>query len=286
MSVRTILIGVLAVIFGLASAVGIWRVATLPSPSQEGVDVVMAVKDIPRFAPVTVDDLKVQKVPPNLVPPEAIFRLEDALDRSSTTFIGRGEFVLNRDLSSKGVRGMAANIPTGMRAVTIRTPDVSVGVAGFVLPGSKVDVLLTERVWNTGDSSGGGSTVMLLENVEVLAVDQRVETPAEHKVDVERQRSVTVLVTPDQSAKLELGQTLGTLHLSLRNPRDDSVAVNRGVSMLEVRHMGRKPADVPPIRPTAAEVDKPPKPAPKLPPEPPPIRVLRGTQMSHDVIKR
>ena len=66
--------------------------------------------------------------------------------------------------------------------------------------------------------TGGGSTTTLLQNVEILAVDQKVDGPADNKVDSTNLRSVTLLVTPDQAAKLSLGQSKGTLHLTLRNP--------------------------------------------------------------------
>ena len=280
MSIRTILIGSLAIVLGLAAAVGIFTLLTTHVNPTEGVDVVMASKEIPRFSTITPDQLKVEKVPKHLVPPQAVKSVEEALDRSSATFIGAGEIILETHLGPRGVRGMATVIPPGMRAVTIRTPDVSTGVAGFALPGSKVDVLLTVRGSGYGDVTGGGSTVTLLEKVEVLAVDQRVESPPEQKVDVERLRSVTLLVTPEQATKLDLGQTLGTLHLSLRNPLDQSVAIRPGVSLRELRLPGSRPPDVPPARQAGPPV------APtKVVPPPPAIRVLRGAHSSYAEVR-
>jgi Flp pilus assembly protein CpaB len=131
------------------------------------------------------------------------------------------------------------------------------------------------------DPTGGGTTLTLLQQVEVLAVDQRVETPADQKVDVTQMRSVTLLVTPEQATKLELGQTLGVLHLSLRNPLDTSVAENALVSMKDFRLPGAAAPDVPPQRTLPGEKEPPPAPPkPPPPPAPPPILSLRGSQGS------
>ena len=85
--------------------------------------------------------------------------------------------------------------------------------------------------------TGGGSTTTLLQNVEILAVDQRMEAPADNKVKAEDLRSVTLLVTPDQAAKLDLGQNKGTLHLSLRNPEDDLAAKVRPATVNDIQFL-------------------------------------------------
>jgi Flp pilus assembly protein CpaB len=89
-----------------------------------------------------------------------------------------------------------------------------------------VDVLLTIGGGGGNDPTGGGSTTTLLQNVEILAyeivaVDQRVEVPADDKVDAKELRSVTLLVTPDQAARLDLEQNRGTLRLAPRRAREN-----------------------------------------------------------------
>ena len=135
-----------------------------------------------------------------------------------------GEPVLATKITAKGAGvGLAAIIPRGMRAFTIQTPTIAAGVAGFVLPGNKVDVLLTVKEMGGGIEARGG-TIILLQNLEILAVDQRVgvEPSVTEKLSSTTKdlRSVTLLVTPQQAAKLDLGRNLGTLHLTLRNPED------------------------------------------------------------------
>src|SRR5262249_19197290 len=150
--------------------------------------------------------------------------------------------------------------PKGMRGFTIPTPNISAGVAGFILPGNKVDVLLTVD---------GNRTVTLLQGLEILAVDQRVEAPAENKVDAKELRSVTLLVTPDQAAKLALGQNKGVLHLSLRHPEDEARAKPRPAVLGDLGLDEDKPPEAPKV------AEKPPDP-PKVP-APVWVRTLRGT---------
>jgi pilus assembly protein CpaB len=136
----------------------------------------------------------------------------------------KGDLLMESKVAAKGAgRGLAAVIPAGMRAVTIQTPNVATGVAGFILPGNKVDILLTMTNQGSDDRTGGGSTITLLQNVEILAVDQQVDVPQANKIDTKELRSVTLLVTPAEASRLDLGQNKGTLRLTLRNPIDKSI---------------------------------------------------------------
>ena len=91
------------------------------------------------------------------------------------------------------------------------------------------------------DGTGGGSTTTLLQAVEILAVDQQLDAPAENKVDPDGLRSVTVLVTPEQAGLLDLGQSMGQLTLSLRNPDDREEAATRPVTLADIRFRQEKP---------------------------------------------
>src|SRR5262245_38302139 len=178
MSTRTLLIIVLALAFGLSAAVGVAQL-NRAAPATDMVGVVVLVRDTPRFTTLTADLVKIQQYPKELVPPGSITRLEEVIDRVTDTHLVRNEPVLENRLAPKGAgRGMAAVIPKGMRAVTIRTPNIATGVAGFILPGNRVDVLFTIQSHKHDDASGGGSTKTITENVEILAVDQRIEAPS------------------------------------------------------------------------------------------------------------
>ncbi len=286
MRTYTVMIVVLALLFGTTAAVGVYRLRS--HGKEETVDVVVPTKDMPRFTTVTPDLVKVRKFPKSLAPAGAANRVEDVQNRVTDTRLVAGEPVLEARLAPKGLgRGMAAVIPNGMRAVTIRTPNIASGVAGFVLPGHKVDVLFTWRAYQLNDPSGGGLTRVLLSNVEVLAVDQKIEAPTESKANEKDLRSVTLLVTPEQAAELELAQTAGTLYLALRNQMDPGTSPSGVTTLNNLRY--ELSAVAPSPQPVAPRPE-PPKPEPpavvvapdpravpeRTPPQPPRIRTLRG----------
>ncbi len=242
MKPQSIIAVVLAVVFGGSAAIGVRQyVGRGATPQAETVPVVVAAMNIPRGVLITPDLIKTRDFPKDLVPTGGILRTEEVQDRSAYATMVVGEPVLESKLSPKGQRGLAPFIAEGMRAFTITTT-VASGVAGFILPGNKVDVLLTINSTGTNDLTGGGSTTTLLQNVEILAVDQKVEAPADNKVDVNNLRSVTLLVYPDQAAKLSLGQNKGTLHLTLRNPNDQAPAKVRPTTVNDIQFLSEAPA--------------------------------------------
>ena len=162
----------------------------------------------------------------------------------------KDEPLLEDKLAPKGSRGsMAWVTKPGMRAFTIHTPSLASGVAGFVMPGDRVDVLLTMG-GETRTAPAAAARVTLLQNIEVMAVDQTIEAPAENKVDINHAPVGDPQVTPDQSLKLELGQNRGTLHLSLRNPEDSEDAKTKTATLAELRVPARSPrrSAEPPLR--------------------------------------
>jgi len=212
------------------------EVATVP--------VVVAARDISRGAVVSADQLTTQDWPANLVPPNASSNVEAVADRTAMVPIMAGEPVLGGKVAdSDSGRGLAALIPSGRRAYTIQTSSVGSNVAGFVLPGNRVDVLLTLR-GGPEDTTGGGSSTTLLQAVEILAVDQKLDAPTGNPV--EQLRSVTLLVTPEQASLLDLGHNMGTLALSLRNPADISEADTKPATVNVLRFTQQEPvADTP-----------------------------------------
>jgi pilus assembly protein CpaB len=204
-SLRSILILTLALVFGGSAAVGI-NAFLRHSRGQVGpsdtIPVVVTAQEVSRFAALSADLLVVRHFPKELAPAGSMKSMEEAVGRVTLVSLGRGEAILSERISAKGAgRGMGAVIPKGMRAFTINTPNVASHVAGFILPGSKVDVLLTLRTSGADDGTGGAVTTTLLQNMEILAVDQRVDAPSASKVDIEELRSVTLLVSPGGQAR-------------------------------------------------------------------------------------
>ncbi len=289
---QTTIVLVMALVFGGAAALGVSRLTgSTEAPKAVGTSVVVAAVDLPRGGMIEAGMLKLREFPNDLVPPGAIKKIEDAVDRSIAVPTVKDEPLLESKLSPKGSgRGMAALVPPGMRAFTIQTPTLASGVAGFILPGNKVDVLLTMSDGGDGPT-GGGATTTLLQKVEILAVDQRTDAPAENKVDANQLRSVTLVVTPSQAKLLDLGQSKGTLHLSLRNPTDQDQDKSMPATVSSLRYLQEKPWDerakgVFDALGKALAARKPdPAPAPEpviAPPAPEParprwIRTIRGT---------
>ena len=144
-------------------------------------------------------------------------RVEDVTNRAIITPLAENEPVLESKLAPKeSGAGLSATIPEGMRAVSVAVNEV-VGVAGFVIPGTMVDVLITGRGMGK-DSTQGDITRTILENVRVLAAGQKVETDREGKPQTVA--VITLLVTPDEATKLVMGTLDGRIQLALRNTID------------------------------------------------------------------
>ena len=263
MSVRSLLMIALALILGGSAAVLVNSfMRRVPDPKSAVVPivvpVVVAVVDLPRGASITPEAVKIKEFPRDLVPAGALSKLEDAVNRGIFVPLTKDEPVLESKLAPKGAgRGLSALIPSGMRAYSVKVPDVAQGVAGFILPGNHVDVLLSLGEISGTNETGGGMTTTLLQNIEILAVDQKMDAPSDNKVDTKDLRSVTLLVTPQQANRLDLGQNKGMLHLALRNREDNKAAQTKPETLNDLR---------------------PPVPLPKAP-EPPPtvkIRTFRG----------
>ena len=161
------------------------------------------------------------------VPPGSFTKIDDLLkdDRVVLRGMDPGEPVLAGKVSGSGGRAtLSTVIGKDMRALTIRVNDVN-GVAGFVLPGDRVDVLLTrENLTNQQDSQ----TDVILQNTKVLGVDQDANERRDQPTVV---KAVTLEVTTDDAQKLTLGQKIGLLSLALRNMTDPNPVETRSVSL-------------------------------------------------------
>jgi pilus assembly protein CpaB len=144
----------------------------------------------------------------------AFGRIESVVGRTVLFPLDKGQPILDKYLSAPGSGiGLAGKIPDGMRAIALRSDEV-VGVAGFLLPGSRLDVLVTYRT----DGSSEPRTSTVLQNAEVLATGHQVQPDPEGKpatVNV-----VTLLLTPDEAERAVLASTQGSIHFVLRNGSD------------------------------------------------------------------
>jgi len=139
---------------------------------------------------------------------------------------------------------LAAALGPGMRAVTVPVNAAS-GVAGFVFPGDRVDLVLTQDVEGGGDGPKLKVSETIVRNVRVLATDQRIDSKDEDgKVEVKTFANVTMEATPRIAEKIAVAQSVGTLTLSLRSIADNAAELERAVASGEVRMpAGTNPAE-------------------------------------------
>ena len=181
------------------------------------VTVVAAAIAIPFGSKVEERHLKIIEMPKDSAPPGSFSLTEDVIAKVTTQPIVSGEILMQVRFVEQGDGStLAALVGKNMRAVTIRVDDV-IGVAGFLLPGNRVDVVAA-RIENRR-----AITDTILRNIEVLAVDQQASNDDNNEAVVVR--AVTLQVTPEQAEILVRGREEGSIQLTLRNPLEEEEVV-------------------------------------------------------------
>ena len=268
MPIRTIATLAVAILFGLIAVVLVRNYLTAPhqgGPTQVAVGtmpVVVAAAKVPRGAALEPNLLKIVNFPVNAVPPGAYSSLSQLNPGKDGQHLALRALEANEAILPTKITGptsrlsLSSILGSGMRAVSLRANDVS-GVGGFVLPGDRVDVLLTRNI--EGGAQTNNVTQVVAENVRVLGVDQSDDDEASKPVI---SRSVTLETTPDQAQAISLGQAVGTVSLTLRHAADDTVQARRAT---QVADLGFAPRFVAPQ--AAATQAAPAKPASVVSPE-------------------
>ncbi|MBI5441576.1 MAG: Flp pilus assembly protein CpaB [Deltaproteobacteria bacterium] len=239
-----------------------------PQPTVPVTKVVIASKDLQVGTKLGPENLAVTDWPKSAAPPGALNNIAGAQGRVLVSRLRAGGPVLSSDLAAPGSgAGLVATIKPGRRAMAVKVDEV-VGVGGFVLPNTFVDVIAV----SDGKGQGETSARTLLQKVEVLAVAQETFTK-EGKPQVVK--TVTLEIDPSQAEKLALQVNEGPIHLALRNALDESAPEPETRAPRIVRVAAKpKPA---PARVTVVEPPKPPAPAvapgPPPPAAPPPFSV-------------
>ena len=262
---RLLMIGVLALAVGALASVYVYK--TLQGkgggPTEAGVEVMVAANDLQVGARVEDHDIKVIRIPASDLPPTSPRKKADVVGHGVIIPISRGEFILpNRLAGENAGSGLPALIPPGMRAVSVRVNEV-VSVAGFVTPGTRVDVLLTGAPGGSSDQQ----TTTVLQNVAVLASGHTLERTSTG--EAQNTAVITLLVSPDDAQRLTLASSEGHIQLALRNPLDtkqDEVAVSnsrglyKGLAAPEpvhttVHHVSIPKTAPPPAAPTGVSIE-------------------------------
>lgn len=206
--------------------------------------VVVAARDLTVGTIVSAADVRVVKWPLHATPPGYLAASEAAVGRGVITPIRTNEPLLDTKLATKGAGGgLSVTIPEGMRAVSVKVDEV-IGVAGFVVPGTRVDVVLTLNQRGRAETI----TQVLLQNVPTLAAGASTQPDAQGKP--QRVTVITLLVTPDQAETLILAANEGRIQLALRNTLDLATLEPRGARSASLLRVGR---DAPASRSTGAQ---------------------------------
>ena len=209
------------------------------APVPQGPKVLVAQRALPTGTIITADAMSFQQWPEELVQDAYFIDGESDINQLLGTVVRHpvtaGEPVTQGSLVSPGDRGfLAAALGPGMRAVTVPV-SAKTGVAGFVFPGDRVDLVLTQTVkGDDGPALRAAETV--LRNLRVLATDQSTEqtTTEDGKTVVRAFRTVTLEVTPTIAEKVAVAQTIGTLSLALRSIADNQTELERAIASGDV----------------------------------------------------
>lgn len=271
--VRIFTVFVIALIAGGGLAYGTYDylqnvpVKTVSVPTKK---VVVANSDLSLGTELKPDDLKTLDWPAGAVPEGSFEDASALVGRGMIASVVRNEPILPGKLASKEAgAGLPPIIPAGKRAVSVRVNEV-IGVAGYVLPGTRVDVVATHSP--NGRSEDTMSKVVL-SNVEVLTAGTRLEQ--DNKDGKPMQVTVvTLLVTPDESERLTLSSTEGKIHLALRNPLDVESPETPGIKPGLLMGTARRTMPVTPRR-ASAPASSTPAPVYVAPPAPT-VEIIRG----------
>ncbi len=288
---RVVLVLVIAIAMGLLTGYFVYKAANRPIGQQaETEDILVANANINPGEGLTAQHVKLAPWPKPNVPPGALRAVKDVEGRAARSSMVNGEPVLDSKLTAAGGGGlMPVLVPNGKRAVSIIVEQATQR-SGFVVPNSRVDVLVTMTPKGSQDTESR----IVLQDVTVLASDQTVEMKDNKPVTM---TTVTMALSPEETERLALAQNQGKVTLALRNVQDTARISTPGVNTAQLMR-GPAPAPSPEKKSTAvarSTTKRPSKPAVKTaevspssakPPQGPPpmpthtVSVIRGVASS------
>jgi pilus assembly protein CpaB len=242
----------------------------------ETVPVVVASKDLTFGTKLDNEHLNLVQFPKDAIPRGTYASVDSVLGQTSKVFLVTGEPILASKLSSVG-GGLSVLVRPSMRAISVEVDQVT-GVSGFVLPGDRVDVLVTVE---NAAGSNVAVTKTALQNAEVLAAGVTTDEKGKRHITTQ---TVTLLVDPTGAEAVALGLAQGQIHLVLRNPVDTEVVKVEAMNTRTVLGMApekqvvrQRPVETKRFEPRPGVVPPPPPPAPKPDPS---FTVIRGGNIS------
>jgi pilus assembly protein CpaB len=284
--IRIFIVLCLALVAGGTFAFGTYQyMQAAPDSKGPGVktrSVLVAATDMDLGAELRREDLRAIQWPADAVPANAFENPDDLVGRGLIQPVTQNELFLPGKLSSKEAgAGLPPIIPEGYRALSVRVNDV-VGVAGYVLPGTRVDVVATV---NPSQRPEDVQSKVILTNVQVLAAGTKIERDEANGKPL-AVSVVTMMVNPEQAERLTLASTEGKIQLALRNPVDKTAPATSGVRPSALMAGGYT---VRPARASAPAVASAPAAASATRPEPvsaPTVEIIRGDKRAQEVVSQ
>jgi len=277
-----------ALLFGLLAAISVTRYLSSAQAYSRNLNRVAVAKvAIPLGTKIIPEQIMVVQFPPESTPDGAFDSVEKLTGRVAVMNIAPREPITEARLAPEGTAGgLSAVIPEGYRAMTVKVDDV-VGISGFVMPGTLVDVVV---VIDPAEKAGMQDPIskIVLQNIKVLANGQNIDKPADQR-EANSVKAVTLLVTPEQAEKLALASSEGKLQLVMRNSIDQgdqqTMGINKrgllgGERAQPVPEPGSLKSEQPAPQPKARPVRSEPKPvaAPAPPPPKASVEMIEGAK--------
>lgn len=205
------------------------RLMAAPIPLSKNVQVLVSNADLSWGIKLTPEMMQLQEVPPGAIPEGHFTSLEAIKDRVLLVDLKRSELLLESKLAPLGTTsgGVAAVTDINKRAMSVKVDDV-IGVAGFIKPGDRVDVMVT--IEPEGGKQANMMSKMILENVKVLASGTQMERKGKDE-EPKPVQVITVEVDVEEAEKLALASTQGKLRLALRNPLNNEKVLTKGANV-------------------------------------------------------
>jgi pilus assembly protein CpaB len=287
---RTIVVMTVATIMATLASVGVYlAIKRIPVREVEVAHsfVAVATHSLPNGSRITEKDVKLAAWPSSNPVPGAFSDIKAVVNRGLISSILENEPLTESKLAPlESGAGLPPSIPPGMRAMSVRVDEV-VGVAGFVTPGTRVDLVVTLR--------GNGQTEetmsrTVLSNVLVLTAGTKLDQQQAKDGQPQPSSVVTLAVTPDQAEKIALASSEGRITLALRNPLDVEPTETPGIKVTRLMKGNATAAEAPePNKPRVARARKPvvvaPAPAPAPVPSVYTVETFRAAKRGEEVVR-
>jgi pilus assembly protein CpaB len=286
-STRTFIVIAIAVVLASVSTYLVyWTIKNRPTREVEVARVyaVVAAHPLSLGASITPADVKLVPWPAASPLPGGFSKTEELTGRGIIAPVAENEPLTGNNVAGKDAgAGLPPTIPVGMRAISVKVNEV-IGVAGFVVPGTRVDVMVILK------TAAGSLAKVVVSNVQVLAAGTKYDKQVAKEGEAMPASVVTLMVSSEDAERVALASTEGQILLTLRNPLDAVPTTSTGTTYSNLLGQGGRVESASPATPAAPArprrtVVAAPPPAPPPPPKAYTVEVIRGAKRTEETIK-